>query len=149
MRHQWTVKCLVDVYLNCGIMYLFSRTFPTRETREGWPLLTIESEANGDLWSANERGPSLAGRLGSSCWYKRFYPALAALVSTVKNIFPQRTLFHLMCPLGRQSCQVTCLKVFSVKKVLSGTVKKKFPHIFESFEGIGCKVIYNFAPEPF
>jgi hypothetical protein len=29
--------------------------------REGWPLLTVESEVNGDSKSTNERGPSLVG----------------------------------------------------------------------------------------
>ena len=29
----------------------------TRETREGWPLLTVETEVNGDSRSTNERGP--------------------------------------------------------------------------------------------
>jgi hypothetical protein len=49
----------------------------TRETREGWPpLLTVETEVNGDSRSTNERGPSLVGLLGSLCWYKRFCPAL-------------------------------------------------------------------------
>jgi hypothetical protein len=37
-----------------------------RETREGWPLLSVETEANGDLWSTNERGSSFAGSFGSS-----------------------------------------------------------------------------------
>ncbi len=34
-----------------------------RETREGWPLLTVEAVANGDLWSTptNEVGASLVG----------------------------------------------------------------------------------------
>jgi hypothetical protein len=44
-----------------------------RETREGWPLLTIETESNWALWSTNERGPSLVGSFGSSCQYKRFF----------------------------------------------------------------------------
>jgi hypothetical protein len=43
-----------------------------RETREGWPLLTVETEVNGDSKSTNERGPSLAGSLGLLCWYKIF-----------------------------------------------------------------------------
>ncbi len=34
--------------------------------------MTIETEANGDSKSTNERGPSLVGSLGSSCRYKRF-----------------------------------------------------------------------------
>ncbi len=35
----------------------------TRETREGWSLLTVETEANGDSSSTFERSPSLVG-----CW---------------------------------------------------------------------------------
>jgi hypothetical protein len=37
----------------------------TKATREGWPLLTVETEENGDSKSTNERGPSLVGSLGS------------------------------------------------------------------------------------
>jgi hypothetical protein len=33
-------------------------------TREGWPLLTVETEANGDLWITNEGGPSLVRGAG-------------------------------------------------------------------------------------
>jgi hypothetical protein len=33
----------------------------TRETREGWPVLTVETEVNRDSKSANERGPSFVG----------------------------------------------------------------------------------------
>ncbi len=47
-----------------------------KETREGWPLLTVETEANGDLKSTYERGPSPA-----SCACTRdFCPTFAALV---------------------------------------------------------------------
>jgi hypothetical protein len=52
----------------------------------GWPLLTVETEVNGDSKRTNERGPSLVGSLASSCRYSRFCPALAALVSLVQNI---------------------------------------------------------------
>ncbi len=34
------------------------------ETREGWPLLTVETEVNGDIGSTYERVPSLVGALG-------------------------------------------------------------------------------------
>jgi hypothetical protein len=44
----------------------------TRETIEGWPLLTVETDLDGDSKSKNERGPSLVGSLGLSCWHKRF-----------------------------------------------------------------------------
>jgi hypothetical protein len=33
----------------------------TTETREGWPLLTGETEANGDSKSTHERGSALVG----------------------------------------------------------------------------------------
>jgi hypothetical protein len=59
-------------------MYLW-RT--TRETKEGWPLLTVETEVNGDSKSTNERGPSLVGSLGLLARYKRFFSAFADLIS--------------------------------------------------------------------
>jgi hypothetical protein len=68
-----------------------------RETREGWPLLTIETEANGDSKSTNVNVGSLAGHAGTS----DFCPApLAALVGPVENIyfFPHHTLFQFICP---------------------------------------------------
>ncbi len=34
------------------------RIIKTRETREGWPLLTVENEVNGDSKSRNKRAPS-------------------------------------------------------------------------------------------
>ncbi len=48
----------------------------SRDTREGWPSLTVETEVNGDLWSTNERGPSFVGSLGLPCRYKRFLACL-------------------------------------------------------------------------
>ncbi len=36
------------------------------ETREGWPLLTVKTEVNGDSKRTNERGPFLVGSLGFS-----------------------------------------------------------------------------------
>jgi hypothetical protein len=49
----------------------------SRETREGWSLLTIETEVNGDSKSTNEKGPSL---VGSSGW-------VVGLVVTVQETF--------------------------------------------------------------
>jgi hypothetical protein len=57
------------------------------KTREGWPLLTVETEVDGDSKSTNERGSSLVGSLDSSCRYKRFLFCLAALVGLEQNIF--------------------------------------------------------------
>ncbi len=71
----------------------------TRETREGWPLLTVETEANGDSWSIYERGPSLVGSLGSSCRYNSFLSCLGGSSQPIKKYyFPNRTLFHFIRP---------------------------------------------------
>jgi hypothetical protein len=38
-----------------------------RETREGWPLATVETKAYGDSKRTNERGPFFLG------WEKKFF----------------------------------------------------------------------------
>ncbi len=74
-------------------------TVATRETGEGWPLLTVETEVNGDSKSTNERGPSLVGSLGLSCQYKRFLFCLGCYCRpSTKYLFPYRTLFQFLCP---------------------------------------------------
>ncbi len=67
-----------------------------RLTRKGWPLVTIETEVNGDLKSTNKRGPSLAGSLGSSCQYTRFLSCSGQ--PSTNYSFLHRTLFQSMCP---------------------------------------------------
>jgi hypothetical protein len=58
----------------------------TREIREGLPLLTVETEGNGDSKSTNERGcPACPAGTRDYC------SALAALVGPVQNI--NRTFF--------------------------------------------------------
>jgi hypothetical protein len=61
----------------------------TREAREGWPLLlTVETEANGDYGVQMKRVlPWLVGWLAGRAGTRDFYPALAALVSLVQNVF--------------------------------------------------------------
>ncbi len=76
---------------------------PNRETREGQPLLTVETEATGDSKSTNERGPSLVGSLirwACRAGTKSFYSALAALDGQVKTFFFTLycTLFQILCP---------------------------------------------------
>jgi hypothetical protein len=67
-----------------------------RDYREGWPLITVETEANRDSKSTNVRCPSFLG------WFIElffFWPAMAALVDPVKIIFfPYRTFFQFICP---------------------------------------------------
>ncbi len=71
----------------------------SRETRKGWPLLTVETEVNGDSKSTNERGSSLDGSLCLSCQYQRFLFCLdrCSLPST-KYFFTHSTQFQLLCP---------------------------------------------------
>ncbi len=104
----------------CQTTRLEKCTGCTRDTREWWPLLIVETEANGDSKNTvrtYERGPSLVGSLRSSCRYKRYVrPALAALVCPVQNIFasPYIISVHLSTlpsKQGRQSCRVMCLLV--------------------------------------
>jgi hypothetical protein len=88
----------------------------TKETKKGWPLLTVETEANGYSRSKGVL-PSLV------CWARcastrDFGPALAALVGPVQNSFflAVHYLFHFICPLfpsklDRQSCRVACLLI--------------------------------------
>ncbi len=90
------------------------RFHPERPERGG-PLLTVKSDANGDLWRTTEKGPSLVGWLGSSCGTWDFCPALVTLVSPVQKFFPHRTPFHFVSPLpsnlGRQPCRAACLLI--------------------------------------
>jgi hypothetical protein len=68
----------------------------TREAREGWPLLTVETEVDSGTKSTDERGYSL----GLSCRYKRFliYPACSRRPST-KYFFLTIHYFNSFVPL--------------------------------------------------
>ncbi len=71
-------------------IYPFATYGLTPERPKSGPMLTVETEVNGDSKSTNQRGPSLVGSLGPSCHYaiiRDFYPAFASLVSSVQNIF--------------------------------------------------------------
>jgi hypothetical protein len=46
-----------------GLTVLQRDTVRGRETKERWPLLTVETEVNGDSKGTNERGPFLVGSL--------------------------------------------------------------------------------------
>jgi hypothetical protein len=75
-------KVGIRVFMKCC-----SEMFYNRETREGWPLLTVETEANGVSRSKHmTRGSSMVGLWGLSCRYKRFLSSLA-LVRPVQNNF--------------------------------------------------------------
>ncbi len=78
----------------------------TRETRDGWPLLTVEAEMNGDLKSTNERGPSLVGSLGLCCRYKRFLSCLGCSIRPrTKYFFLTIHYFNSFVPIAQQAGQ--------------------------------------------
>jgi hypothetical protein len=81
--------------------------FHQRDYREGWPLLTVETEVNGNSKSTKEMCLSLvwACRAGT----QDFCSAFAALVRLVQNIFFLTVhYFNPLSPspskLGRQPC---------------------------------------------
>jgi hypothetical protein len=77
-----------------------------RKTREGWPLLTLEIEVNGNWKRTNERGPSLVRSLGLSCRYKRFLFSLGCSSRpSRKYFFPHRVLFLFLSPIALQAGQ--------------------------------------------
>ncbi len=58
---------------NFGYSYAKRMIGEVRETREGWPLLTVETEVNGgDTKRTNERSSFLFGSLGLSCRTRNF-----------------------------------------------------------------------------
>ncbi len=63
----------------------------SRETREGWPLQSVETEVKRDAKRTNERGPILVGT-------RDFCSSLAALVGPVQNIF--YSLYTVSIPLS-------------------------------------------------
>ncbi len=79
----------------------------TRETREGWPLLTVETEVNGDSKSTNEMGSSFVGSFVPV--QVIFFCLACSSRPSVKYYFSSPyTISVLLIPsprkLGRQSC---------------------------------------------
>jgi hypothetical protein len=54
-----TKLTILIAYYPSGKRYGSETILSTRENREGWPMLTVETEANGDSRSTYQRGPSL------------------------------------------------------------------------------------------
>ncbi len=86
------IRCSVVLFLISIKLYEKVALFRLRDTREGWPLLTVGTEVNGEgtkwvLFVVRARRAVT----------RDFYLALAALVSPVHFFFPRRTLFQFMC----------------------------------------------------
>ncbi len=102
------------------------------EAREGWPLLTVETEANRDSRSTYERGPSLVGSLDSST--RDFCPALAAVVGPVKNIsFLTLHYFTSFVPIAQQAGQAVVPRRLSLNMCLWFTLFKTARGIYSKF----------------
>ncbi len=68
-------------------------------SRGGGPLLTIETEVNGDSKSTNERGPYVVGFWACRASTRDFYSALSVLVIRELNIFFITVhYFKFLCP---------------------------------------------------
>ncbi len=91
----------------------------TRETREGWPLLTLETEVKGYSKSTNDR--VLPWLVHCACHDDRrdFCSALAVQVGTIRNIFfftahyfdtyDPIAAYPASWAVGRQPCWIACL----------------------------------------
>jgi hypothetical protein len=77
----------ISVPLTNGISQIFLNHL-TRETREVWSLLTVETEVNGDLESTNESG---------------FCSALAASVQVQNILFLTLHYFNPFVPIAQQA----------------------------------------------
>ena len=92
-------------------IYLFLRlNVLTRETREGWPLLTVETEVNGDSKSTNERALYWLVRWACRAGTRDFCSVLAALVGPVqKIIFLTVHYFNAFVPIAQLAGQAAVL----------------------------------------
>ncbi len=98
---------------------LYSILFNTRESRGGWPLLTVETEVKGDSKRINERSPFLDGLLHAGT--RDFCSALAVLVGTehyINTFDPVAQQAGQAAMLGRLSlCMCPFLKLSSVGNI--------------------------------
>ncbi len=80
-----------------------------RETTERWPLLTVETEVNGE---DSKRVLSWLVHWAFRAGTRDFCLALAALVSPVQIIlFLHRTLLQFLCPYRPASCVTMYLRL--------------------------------------
>jgi hypothetical protein len=101
----------------------------TRETREGWPLLTVETEMKRDSKSTKARKRSFTWSVRWACYAgtRDFCSALAALVGLAQNIFSSPYIISIpLSPspskLGRQPCWVACLSMCLWKEPWSSSI---------------------------
>ncbi len=122
LRGHWNISRSGDAWVNCwwiipDLVNAGKGNCLPIETREGWPLLTVETEVN---WGHKEykwQGSFFGWFFWLIVRYKRFLFCLGcACRLNTKYFFPHRTLFQFLLSLlpsklGRQSCWVAWLLV--------------------------------------
>ncbi len=98
--------------------------FGSERLERGGPMLTLETEVNGDSKKTNERGPFLVGSLGLSCRYKRFLICLGCSSPPSKKIFFFLTVhyfksFKSFVPIAQQVGQAAVLSHLSLSACVS------------------------------
>jgi hypothetical protein len=84
--------------------------------REGWPLLTVKTEVNGDPKFTNERGPFLDGSSGVLCW---ILFCLGCASRRVHYIFSSPyTISMSLSPIAQQAGQAVVLGRLSLSVCL-------------------------------
>ncbi len=75
-------------------------TVQLRDTREGWPLLAVETQASGDSRNTYERGPFLGWFVRLIVPIQDFCPPCLGCSNwlSTEYFFPHCTLFHCICP---------------------------------------------------
>ncbi len=90
-----------------------------RGTREGWPLITVGTEVNGDPKNTNGRGPSLVACWACSASTRKLCSALAALLGPVQNNFYLTVhYFNSFVPNAQQAGQAAVLGYLSLRMCL-------------------------------
>jgi hypothetical protein len=112
--------------------------------RDGWPLLTDETEVKRDSKRTNERGPTLVGSLGLSCRYKTFLFCIDCSRRPIVQTFFFLT-YTISIPLspsasklGRQACMLGRLSLICVSGVTNSTAskyKERFKEFFADHLG--------------
>jgi hypothetical protein len=89
--------------------------------REGWPLLIVATEVNGDRVQMKGVLPRLVRWTcrADSCWYKRFCSALSAVVCPVQNIcFLSVHYYNSFVAIAQQAGQPAVLGCLSLSMCL-------------------------------
>ncbi len=97
-----------------------------RAAREGWPLLTLETEPNGDSKSTNERSPPWLVRWACRARTRDLCTALTALVGPVQNIlFLTIHYFSSFVLFDQQAGQAVVLGCLSLNICLRVAIREK------------------------